>query len=154
MSLWSTIRKVRTGYRCTKFIVGIFCCNIAYILSLIFAFILPISAFSSRPGLAGLFALPLVPQSLLINESKWILHGVKDRRNDVPVVRERGGLMIITCVFVASVIVVNGILLRETFDLMAQPIYTQPYDGNYNYAAYLGIATQTCGALASLLLSS
>ena len=152
VDFFSTIRSRRRDTEFTsRFIFGTCLCNVAHIICLILAVVLPISAFSSRPGLAGIFALPLVPHSLLINELKWILHVLKERRGDVPIVQERGGLKIILCTYSALSILAAGILSNETVNMTRQPSYTQAYDGKYIYVAFIGIATLIGGAVASLL---
>ena len=135
-----------------KRLVGILLCNLIYLIGLVLAVLLPISVFSRRPFAAGVFALPLVPLALLVNENKWMIHGFRERTSDVPAIREEGGLKIILCTFLVLVVIATGLLWEEIAHTTKQPMYTQPHDGKYSFMAYLGVATLVSGALAALLL--
>merc|ERR1712216_1079426 len=75
--------------------IGILLCNFIYLVGLLGAVISPILVYSRRPFAAGVFSFPLLPLSLLVNESKWIVHGLSQRRSNVPAIKERGGHKVI-----------------------------------------------------------
>merc|ERR1711924_394564 len=105
-----------------------------------------------KPFSAGVYALPLVPLSLLVNENKWIIQVFRETRSDVPAITGHGGVRIILCTFFPLVALAVVLLWGEISHSMTQPLYTQPYQGKYGNMAYLGIAALTCAALAALLL--
>ena len=132
--------------------IGILLCNCVYVIVLLLIVISPITVYSQRAHAAGVFALPLLPLSLLVNENKWIIHGLRGGRSDVPAIGQRGGLRIILCTFWALVLVAIVVLGIDIMDMGMQPVYTQPFDGQFMFVAHFGIATWIGGALASLLL--
>ena len=136
----------------TRIHIGILLCNCVYIVVLLLVIISPITVYSQQAYAAGIFALPLLPLSLLVNENKWIIHGLRRGRSDVPAIRQCGGLRIILCTFWALVLVAIVVLWIDIMDMGRQPVYTQPFDGHFMFVAHLGIATWIGGAVASLLL--
>jgi len=133
-------------------IVAMLLCNIAQWIGLCFVTVLPVTAFSSQPRAMGVFTVPVVALSLLLNESKWIVHALHQGESNIPAVRVRGGLKVALFAFLATSIVAVAVLYQEVSYISMQPLYTQPYDGKFAYAAYLGIIALIAGALASLPL--
>jgi len=133
-------------------LVGLVLCNMAQLSGLILVVLLPITSLSSRPGAAGILAAPLVPLSLALNECKWIVQGWKDNKSDVPVISQRGGLVIFVVVFLVSAISAVVLLWCHAAFEMRLPLFRQPFAGQYGWMSYLAIATLLVGMLASALL--
>ena len=142
---------VHAEYKARR-LIGFCLCNGLYVVGLFLATILPITAFSSRPGSAGVFAVPLVPLSLLINESKWIVHAWSKKTSDVPIIRRNGGLSVIAPTFMLSALVAAAIICLQTGNEMKQPYYTLPFEGQYLYLNYCAASYLLFGALASMLV--
>jgi len=136
----------------TRRLLGIMFSNITYTVALVLAAVLPVTVFASRPRAAGVFAVPLVPMSLLINEQTWTVEHLVQSRSNIPAIREHGGSKIMLLTFFALVPIAVVILCQEVADISRLPLYMKTLGGKFDCLADIAIGTLIAGVAAAALL--